>query len=189
MNQITRDLIFESATSLVLASILAGFLCVRGSRGLRNIPGWKLILIGLALLLFGSLVDITDEFPQLNFLIILGNTPAQAFVEKMIGNMLGYLTLAIGIWMWIPQVISNQKRVQEDLQETKHQISELKGLLPICSSCKNIRNDKGYWEELEEYVRKHTEADFSHGLCPDCIKRLYPEEYEKMQAKRKSSLP
>jgi PAS domain S-box-containing protein len=51
----------------------------------------------------------------------------------------------------------------------------LGGLIPICSSCKKIRNDKGYWEQLELYIRDHSEADFSHGICPECEKSLYPE--------------
>lgn len=54
-------------------------------------------------------------------------------------------------------------------------IKQLKGLLPICSKCKKIRNDKGYWQKVEEYIRQHSEADFSHSLCPDCVEVLYPE--------------
>jgi hypothetical protein len=51
----------------------------------------------------------------------------------------------------------------------------LSGLLPICAACKKIRDDKGYWHQVEEYVRDHSEADFSHSICPDCVRRLYPE--------------
>ncbi|MDA8405861.1 MAG: hypothetical protein M0T73_03235, partial [Deltaproteobacteria bacterium] len=49
------------------------------------------------------------------------------------------------------------------------------GFIPICSSCKKIRDDKGYWRQVEEYVSEHSEALFSHGICPDCMKKLYPE--------------
>lgn len=56
----------------------------------------------------------------------------------------------------------------------KKEIKELKGLLPICSSCKSIRDDKGYWNKIEIYIRDHSEAEFSHGLCPDCAKKIYP---------------
>jgi len=61
------------------------------------------------------------------------------------------------------------------------QIKTLKGLIPICANCKNIRNDKGYYEKLEKYISDHTEADFSHGMCPDCIRKLEPELYEIMR--------
>jgi hypothetical protein len=51
----------------------------------------------------------------------------------------------------------------------------LSGLLPICASCKRIRDDQGYWRQIESYLKAHTEAEFSHGLCPGCADRLYPE--------------
>jgi hypothetical protein len=51
----------------------------------------------------------------------------------------------------------------------------LRGLLPICASCKKIRDDKGYWNQMETYIEAHSEADFSHGVCPECMERLYPE--------------
>ncbi len=63
----------------------------------------------------------------------------------------------------------------KDLQEAIDHIDTLSGLLPICSSCKKIRSDDGYWEEVEGYVTRHSEAVFSHGICPDCIDKLYPE--------------
>ena len=50
----------------------------------------------------------------------------------------------------------------------------LKGLLPICTSCKKIRDDQGYWNQLEIYIREHSEAEFTHGLCPECVKKFYP---------------
>ena len=63
----------------------------------------------------------------------------------------------------------------------QRQIKTLKGLVPICASCKSIRNDKGYYEKLEKYISDHTEANFSHDLCPDCIKKLEPELYQIMK--------
>jgi PAS domain S-box-containing protein len=56
-------------------------------------------------------------------------------------------------------------------------IKQLKGLIPICASCKKIRNDGGYWQQVEEYVADHTEADFSHGLCDECAHKLYPDYF------------
>ncbi len=55
----------------------------------------------------------------------------------------------------------------------------LSGLLPICASCKKIRNDKGYWQAIEGYIGEHSEAEFTHGICPVCVKKLYPDIYEK----------
>ena len=66
-------------------------------------------------------------------------------------------------------------RLIEELREALTNIKTLKGLLPICASCKMIRDDRGYWERVETYISKHTQAEFTHGICPDCRDRLYPE--------------
>ena len=55
------------------------------------------------------------------------------------------------------------------------EIKVLRGFLPICASCKKIRDDKGYWNQIESYIRDHSEAEFSHSICPDCAKKLYPD--------------
>ena len=63
----------------------------------------------------------------------------------------------------------------EQLRQAVDQIKTLKGIVPICASCKNIRDDRGFWNRVENYVRDHTEAEFSHAVCPDCMARLYPQ--------------
>lgn len=65
-------------------------------------------------------------------------------------------------------------RLIEELRGALAHVKTLSGLLPICASCKKIRDDKGYWSRIEEYVSEHTDTTFSHGICPDCAKRLYP---------------
>lgn len=62
----------------------------------------------------------------------------------------------------------------EELHLALDQIRTLRGIVPICSNCKKIRDDTGYWKQVEVYVREHTEAEFSHGICPECMKKLYP---------------
>ena len=69
------------------------------------------------------------------------------------------------------------RQINSDLREALDQIKTLQGLLPICASCKKIRDDKGHWEQMEIYIRNHSDAEFSHGICPDCAKTLYPELY------------
>lgn len=66
-----------------------------------------------------------------------------------------------------------------DLREAMASIKSLKGLLPICASCKKIRDDKGYWSQIEVYISEHSEAEFSHGICPDCARRIYPDLVDK----------
>jgi methyl-accepting chemotaxis protein len=65
-----------------------------------------------------------------------------------------------------------------ELREALAKVRTLSGMLPICASCKKIRDDKGYWTQIESYVRDHSEAEFSHGLCPECAKKMYPEYFK-----------
>jgi DNA-binding NarL/FixJ family response regulator len=65
-----------------------------------------------------------------------------------------------------------------ELQEALKQVKMLSGLLPICSHCKKIRDDEGYWQQVEVYIRDHSEAEFSHGICPDCMRNFYSDFYE-----------
>ncbi|MBN1867738.1 response regulator [Candidatus Sumerlaeota bacterium] len=74
-----------------------------------------------------------------------------------------------------------------ELKEALAQVKRLSGLLPICSNCKKVRDDKGYWQQVEVYIGEHSEADFSHGFCPDCMKALYPGIVEKISQKTPES--
>jgi len=68
-----------------------------------------------------------------------------------------------------------RERLIRKLQDALANIKTLSGLLPICFSCKQIRDDKGYWNQIDTYIRDHTEAEFTHGICPPCVQKLYPE--------------
>lgn len=69
-------------------------------------------------------------------------------------------------------------RSNDELQKALREVKVLRGLIPICASCKKIRNDGGFWQQLEEYVGEHSEAEFSHGICQPCVKKLYPGVYQ-----------
>lgn len=80
---------------------------------------------------------------------------------------------------------NERNRLIAELQEALANVKTLSGLIPICSSCKKIRDDKGYWNVLEQYLIDHSDAKFSHGVCPDCLKRDFPAAYEKMYGNSK----
>jgi len=68
-----------------------------------------------------------------------------------------------------------RKQLIQELQDAAARIKVLSGLLPICAYCKKIRDDQGYWKQLEAYITHHSEASFSHGICPACVKEQYPQ--------------
>lgn len=73
-------------------------------------------------------------------------------------------------------ILQEKEQLIAKLQDALGQIKTLTGLLPICANCKKIRNDQGYWERIEAYIAKHSRAEFTHGLCPECREKLYPRE-------------
>lgn len=70
------------------------------------------------------------------------------------------------------------KRTRERLKDQLAEIRTLRGILPICSSCKKIRDDQGFWEQVEVYFRNHSDVEFTHGICPECARNLYPELFD-----------
>jgi PAS domain S-box-containing protein len=73
------------------------------------------------------------------------------------------------------EIEADREKLINKLQAALIKIKTLRGIIPICAACKKIRDDKGYWNQLENYLTDHSEADFSHGICPECVKKLYPE--------------
>jgi len=70
------------------------------------------------------------------------------------------------------------RRLNRELRETLDEVRQLRKMLPICASCKRIRDDDGYWQDVADYLHQHAALDFTHGLCPDCLARLYPDLQE-----------
>jgi PAS domain S-box-containing protein len=83
------------------------------------------------------------------------------------------------------QLDQEREQLIQRLQDALSKIKVLRGLIPICASCKSVRDDKGYWHKVEEYIRDHSDAQLTHGVCPTCAKKLYPELYESKSGKNR----
>ena len=104
----------------------------------------------------------------------------RAFSISMLPWSIAFMILAalIGLsWGKIKQADEEKSKAIEELQHALKRVKTLSGMLPICASCKNIRDDRGYWNKIEAYIEKHSEAEFSHGICPECAGKLYPEYF------------
>lgn len=97
------------------------------------------------------------------------------------------IVIALGVFLFFKITDPILKGLRDTVVKLKTAMSEVKtlrGILPICSYCKKIRDDDGYWNQVEVYIRKRSDANFSHGICPDCMKEHYPEEYDSIKNNR-----
>jgi len=84
------------------------------------------------------------------------------------------LFLSVRRWLELKKASARLRTQNRQLEKALSEIKSLRGILPICAGCKRIRDDAGYWQQVEQYVQEHSEAEFSHSICPDCMKKLYP---------------
>jgi two-component system response regulator VanR len=96
------------------------------------------------------------------------------------------LDLLFSTYEAVMQKNQELEQTNQKLKRSLETIKKLSGLIPICSHCKKIRNDKGYWEQLEIYIKEHSEAEFTHGLCPDCERSIYSTYAQNKKSKNKS---
>lgn len=98
----------------------------------------------------------------------------------IISGLIGMVLISLGALIFLKisnPLIKNLIESNRKLEDALSQVKLLSGLLPICASCKKIRDDKGDWNHIESYISKHSEAQFSHGICPQCMEKLYPDYY------------
>jgi hypothetical protein len=108
-----------------------------------------------------------------NYFIASGNTATHFVFFVLVTLLVSRLRIYMG----------DRTNLIFGLQNALSDVKELSGILPICASCKKIRDDEGYWQHVEEYLIRHTNAEFSHGLCKECTKKLYPQ-FEKEQKEK-----
>ena len=141
---------------------------------------------------FGTFDAVRAQNPSTPIIILTGLDDKERGLESVKKGAQDYLVKGKFDGNLLVRSISysiERQKLLIKLENTLKELRVLKGLLPICSSCKRIRDDKGYWTQIEAYISDHSEAEFSHGLCPECAKKYY-EEYEKMKEdmKKKGAL-
>jgi PAS domain S-box-containing protein len=110
---------------------------------------------------------------SLRSLVSKAYTDQDVRLTESIANQIGGAIANAQLFTERNRIESEREKLISQLQDALAKVKTLRGLIPICASCKKIRDDKGYWNQIEVYIRDHSEVDFSHGLCPECIKKLY----------------
>ena len=132
--------------------------------------GWKVGLrSGVYMALFAAATWFAADYASghpYSSLAIAGWNALMEFVACLV---------VAGIASVVRRQLHAQEKLNAELFATMAQIKRLEGLLPICASCKQIRNERGEWEVMEKYITTHSEAQFSHSVCPNCAQQLYPQ--------------
>jgi hypothetical protein len=114
--------------------------------------------------------------------IDLSEIRAPFIKAALLSALIAVVAVVIGAAVFIKitePILEKLRQAVAVLERALREVKTLRGIVPICSFCKKIRNDKGYWDQVEVYVKEHTEADFSHGICPACMKQHYPDLVDK----------
>lgn len=134
----------------------------------------------LGVLAMGYLVLITQSGIQLNR-VILKSLTYRYEKQQLLDDLQKEKFQALGLNEQLALDIERRKQTEkekerliQELQRALDEVKTLSGLIPICAQCKKVRDDKGYWSQIESYIHEHSDADFSHGICPDCAEYLYP---------------
>lgn len=179
-------------TTLTLISMTLLYAVSLGA-GNETILSWTLIVPILYLFFFGKKEGLAWTITFCTLLLILIINPLGLAIHNYglpIGLRLVTAFLFVGIiaygleasrYKYSMLFKAEQEKLTEEkirLERALDTVKTLTGLLPICANCKKIRDDDGYWREVEVYIRDHSEAELSHGICPPCSEKLYPELYK-----------
>ncbi|HOI74547.1 MAG TPA: hypothetical protein PLO63_10400 [Syntrophales bacterium] len=105
--------------------------------------------------------------------------PAEVLSVGLINQVVILVGLEVYVIVDIGLIILNGQRINHELKTAREEIKTIAGFIPICASCKKIRDDEGSWNQLEAYLSQRIDVSFSHGLCPECAQKLYPDFYKK----------
>lgn len=135
-----------------------------------------IIALSIAVYLFSSAYDWIEQLTD--FLAEHEDRELDEIIAVSFFLVLALLVFAFRRWYEIRKVTNSLLNRNIELEEALSEIKRLRGILPICAACKRIRDDAGYWHQVEMYVQDHSEAEFSHSICPDCMKKMYPDFLE-----------
>jgi hypothetical protein len=159
--------------AFVVAAILAILLLLAAyiTGGIRNYgPLWFFVFPLAALVLLGPMKGSIASLAPIVAALLLQFQPFSRIMRTSYDPVFICIHTASYLVVFL---LALSYELQKE--RAKKEIRELRGLLPICSSCKRIRDDQGYWNQIEDYIQKRSKAQFSHGLCSECMTRLYPD--------------
>ncbi len=123
------DVFMEALRAIVVGGILLAFIRTRRSREISDVVGWWYVAGGFGLVFLGTVFDLTDNFPEWNTYVIIGDTEVEAFLEKVVGYLLGFILIAIGVWRWLPKLAEHSELRRRELQVSQERLRVLKATM------------------------------------------------------------
>lgn len=167
-------------TIIVGLSLILQALSAALALNMTRITGWKtawtLLSAGILSMGIRRLITFAD--------LVAGTSARPPETGYELIGLLGSVLMLAGviyikpIFLELKESERHQRELAEELNTALSEVKTLSGLLPICSFCKKIRDDKGYWNQLETYISARSDTRFSHGMCPECAKKMYPQYFK-----------
>lgn len=129
------------------------------------------------------LYDVTDHLSSYN------KTMWYVFTYCVLIGLMLFIFFLFYLGKLESQVVDYQNNLKRELTDALSEIKTLQGIIPKCSICKKIRDDEGYWQQVEEYFNDHSKGDLTHGICNECVVKFYPEDYQRFKEKIKKDSP
>lgn len=169
------------ATALTLVELLTAYVLFAYRPPVASAPSSFLALVFLAHSFFMVSRALTPlSGPHVEAIFSASTSQVATYVSALVSTTLW----TFGFILLVSQRLNAERQETiAELNSAFEQIRTLRGILPICAHCKKIRDDGGFWQQVEEYVSHHTEVEFSHGICPGCMESLYPKYSAKREAK------
>ena len=157
------------------------------SRGMERLAGGEIDVVLLDLGLpdgrgISTFSVLHKHSPDVPVIVLTGHDDEELAIEAVQKGAQDYLVKGKvdgGLLRRSIRYAIERQKLSTQLKQSMKEINTLRGFLPICANCKKIRDDQGYWTQIETYISMHSEAEFSHGLCPECVVKLYGDEIGK----------
>ena len=157
------------------------------SRGMQCLAGGEIDVVLLDLGLpdgrgISTFSVLHKHSPDVPVIVLTGHDDEELAIEAVQKGAQDYLVKGKvdgGLLRRSIRYAIERQKLSTQLKQSMKEINTLRGFLPICANCKKIRDDRGYWTQIETYISMHSEAEFSHGLCPECVVKLYGDEIGK----------
>jgi len=170
------DVILEILRAIVVGVLLLVLFRARGNKVISEIGGWRCLVGGFMLLFFGTLIDITDNYEELNQFIIIGDTVFQAFLEKVVGYLFGFILLAFGIWRWLPKLAEHAELSQKKLEIQEERLRVLRATMTTVDDIVN-----NFLQNMQLFTLEAQEKDALKPESLELMDSIIQETAEKLK--------